>query len=94
MRGHVRILRLTSCPHNANVAPCRHPAGWGNLMKRTAAEIFNAADLDWHHALIDAFGKDAGQVRYEARGAGEPGTPLRAAYDARMAAFRNWRAAA
>ena len=63
-------------------------------MTRTAAEEFNTADLDWHHALVAAFGRDAGQARYEARGAGDPGTPLRAAYDARMAAFRDWRSAA
>jgi hypothetical protein len=63
------------------------------IANANAARAFNDADLDWHHALIDAFGIEAGIARYEARGAGEAGTPLRAAYDARMIAFRNWRAA-
>lgn len=55
---------------------------------------FNAADLDWHHALVDAFGADAGDARYDLRGKGVAGTELRAAYDARMAAFNAWRIAA
>lgn len=58
----------------------------------TTAIAFNDADLVWHHALIDAFGRDAGQARYEPRGRGEDGTPLRAAYDAREAARMAWQA--
>ena len=61
-------------------------------MTQTAAAAFNEADLDWHHALIATFGADAGQARYEPRGKGEPGTPLRATYDARTAAREAWQA--
>lgn len=59
----------------------------------TAATAFNDADLNWHHALVDAFGNDAGQARYEPRGKGEEGTALRAAYEAREAARTAWEAA-
>lgn len=77
-----------SLPHRHTGTPPE-----GDTEMTNAAHNFNAADLAWHHALIEAFGRDAGQARYEARGAGDPGTKLRAAYDARMVAFRDWRAA-
>jgi hypothetical protein len=54
---------------------------------------FNDADLIWHNALIDVFGSNAGQARYEPRGRGEQGSPLRAAYLAREEARLAWEAA-
>lgn len=60
------------------------------------AALFNAqavaqsTDDLWQIELEKAFGKDAGQARYEYRGQGEPGTPLRLAYEARKAAHEKW----
>lgn len=49
-------------------------------------QAFCAADDAWSLELRKAFGKQAGDVRYTARGKGDPGSVLRAAYDAREAA--------
>ncbi len=59
-------------------------------MTKTLLEQFRDADDVWEAALVAAFGGDAGQARYEARGRGEPGTALHAAYKARDAALRAW----
>jgi hypothetical protein len=63
------------------------------MTRADLAAAFNAADLIWHDALIDAFGKGGAQARYERRGRGEEGSPLREAYDAREAARQAWEAA-
>ena len=52
-----------------------------------AYRAFATADEDWHRELARQFGRHAGDARYEPRGKGEPGTALRTAFDARMAAF-------
>ena len=45
-----------------------------------------AADNAWQAALEEAFGRRAGDARYAAHGRGEPGSKLRALYDAFSAA--------
>jgi hypothetical protein len=57
---------------------------------KEAAEAFNTADLVWHNALVEIFGKDAGDMRYTSHGRGAEGTALRAAFDARCAAHDAW----
>ena len=61
-------------------------------MQLTAAQTFNRADLIWHDALVDVFGKAAGDARYTDAGKGDAGTALRAAYDNRTAARVEWEA--
>ncbi len=51
-----------------------------------------ATDDAWQAELVRCFGKQAGDVRYAKAGKGEPGTPLRAAYEARKAAQEAWHA--
>lgn len=51
------------------------------MTKREAYKAWAAADDAWHALLKAQFGRDAGDVRYTARGRGEPGTALRAAHD-------------
>lgn len=51
------------------------------------AHTFEEADRAWSRELRARFGKYGGSVqRYTPEGKGEPGTPLRAAYEAREAA--------
>lgn len=50
------------------------------------------ADEKWSQELVKIFGKNAGDARYKIEGRGSPGTPLRAAYDARGEAMRVWQA--
>lgn len=53
-----------------------------------------ATDAAWMRAIREAFpNKRAGDVRYTIVGKGEPGTALRAAFDAHAAANEAWRAA-
>lgn len=47
-------------------------------------------DNEWSAELCKVFGKRAGDVRYTREGQGEPGSTLRAAYDARTAAQNDW----
>lgn len=58
--------------------------------KLEACAAFNNADYEWHEALIEAFGREGGQARYEERGKGEDGSDLRAAYEARESARLKW----
>jgi hypothetical protein len=51
-----------------------------------------ATDNAWQAELVKAFGKHAGDMRYQSPGKGDPGTALRAAYEARMAAQARWHA--
>lgn len=57
-----------------------------------ALQAFGLADDEWQRQLEAAFGKAAGDARYEARGRGQDATPLRRAYDDREAALLAWRA--
>ena len=52
-----------------------------------------ATDDAWSRELARLFNGTAGDVRYAARGKGEPGSKLRELYDARMQAQRVWLAA-
>jgi hypothetical protein len=56
------------------------------VVERTPAAIYAdwlAAETEWMAQIKAAFpGKRAGDVRYQKEGEGEPGTALRAAYDA------------
>lgn len=61
-----------------------------NCIPTPESLAFREADRAWQRALDAAFPRDANQARYEARGRGEPGSPLRAAYEARMAAYDAW----
>lgn len=54
---------------------------------------FADADAAWDAQLVAAFGSRSGDARYDERGRGQEGTPLRAAYEARMEAFRAYLAA-
>jgi hypothetical protein len=64
-----------------------------NKHDRVAAQIaFAEADDAWQAELEKTFGKGAGDARYDERGRGQKGTPLRAAYDAREAARTPWEA--
>ena len=52
---------------------------------------FLRADDAWERELVLAFGKqEAGAARYQPRGQGALGTPLRAAYAARILAQAAW----
>lgn len=62
------------------------------VKRRAALERFSLADDAWHKAVTEAFGKDAGQVRYTPAGRGLPGSALREAFDARENARREWEA--
>ena len=53
-----------------------------------ALEAANAADDAYGAELRRLFGKRAGDVRYTARGAGEPGSALRLLHDTKLAADR------
>lgn len=55
-------------------------------------EAFHHADAMWQAALVKRFGtvRRAADARYSAAGRGEPGCPLRAAYDARHDAYAAW----
>lgn len=61
-------------------------------MHKTEHELYRAAvaaDAAWSAAIKAAFPRErAGDVRYTAKAHGEPGSPLRAAYDARTAACK------
>lgn len=54
---------------------------------------FDAADAAWQAELEAAFGKAAGDARYQPHGRGAEGTALRATYEAREAARIAWEAA-
>lgn len=58
-------------------------------MEKLIAE-FEAADDAWHKELVAEFGKDARNVRYTRYSHGDEGTPLRAAWGARVAASDAW----
>lgn len=62
------------------------------MTRAEAYTAFNAADDAWQAELEDAF-PDAHEARYLPRGHGKPGTPLRAAYEARQAARIAWESA-
>lgn len=51
------------------------------------------ADAAWDAQLVAVFGSRSGDARYNELGRGQDGTPLRAAYEARMEAFRAYLAA-
>jgi hypothetical protein len=69
--------------------------GSGNMMTRQqATAAFQIADDVWSAELKKAFGKNAGDVRYTAKGRGEAGTPLNAAFVKREAARKAWEAVA
>lgn len=55
-----------------------------------AYTAFSKADDAWQMELVATFGKEAGDARFEPRGEGQPGTKLRAAYEARDAARKAW----
>lgn len=57
-----------------------------------AAAALQLADDEWQRQLEATFGRHAGDARYDERGRGEPGTPLRRAYDDREAARLAWEA--
>jgi len=46
-------------------------------------DMFQAADDAWMVELVRTFGNKAGQARYEERGKGLEGTPLRQLHDER-----------
>jgi hypothetical protein len=54
----------------------------------TATACFHAADSSWQAALEATFGSPSAAVeaRYSPAGRGEPGSPLRTAFEARRAA--------
>ncbi len=52
-----------------------------------AFKLFADADAAWDAQLVAAFGSRSGDARYDERGRGQDGSPLRAAYEARMEAF-------
>jgi len=54
------------------------------MTKREAHLAWRAADDAWHALLKAQFGRDAGDVRYTARGRGEPGSDLRDAHEAAL----------
>ena len=60
--------------------------------RRVFAAALQSADDAWQDQLVTAFGSQAGDARYDERGRGEEGTPLRAAYEAREAARIKWEA--
>jgi hypothetical protein len=61
-----------------------------------ASDLYHAAvlaDQVWHNAIVQAFPREwPGNVRYTKRGEGEPGTPLRAAFESWKLARDAWRA--
>jgi lambda repressor-like predicted transcriptional regulator len=57
-----------------------------------AQAAFQKADDDWHAALVDRYGKNAGTMRYLGQGAGMECEKIKAAYDARYAAMRAYMA--
>lgn len=57
-----------------------------------AAKALQLADDEWQRQLEATFGKAAGDARYDARGLGEEGTPLRRAQYDREAARLAWEA--
>lgn len=57
-----------------------------NLGTSETRAAFQAACNAWSVELQRQFGKRAGDIRYTAQGAGEPGTVLRERYDAFHAA--------
>lgn len=60
----------------------------GTEKHRAALKTDNA----WQAELEKVFGKQAGDKRYVRAGKGEPGTALRAAYEARQMAQEAWHA--
>ena len=55
----------------------------------TRTDWMNALQV-WEAALVDAFGKDADHLRYTSYGRGAEGSALRAAWEARVAADREY----
>ena len=53
-------------------------------------QAFIAADDAWQVQLFATFGPNAEDMRYTSHAKGEPGTALRAAWDARKAASDAW----
>ncbi len=60
------------------------------MTKIEAATAFEAADSAWTAAVVALCGKDAGTLRYTYVARGEPGSELRALFDARAAAHNVW----
>jgi hypothetical protein len=58
-----------------------------------AVLAFKAADDAWTRLLVERFGTRASEARVELWGRGDRGTPLRATYEARVAAYNEWQAA-
>ncbi len=56
--------------------------------KHAAFDAFAKADDAWWEALEDVFKNGAADARYLPEGRGQVGTPLRAAYEARIRAAR------
>ena len=55
-----------------------------------AYEAALAADRAWSDELARLFGKNAGDVRYTAKGEGPPGSELRRLCDAKLSADKAW----
>ena len=56
----------------------------------TPLQNFQDADDTWEQHLRVAFGAEARQARFQARGEGEPGSEMRKAFDDRTAARIAW----
>ncbi len=61
--------------------------------RMNAAAALQLADDEWQRQLEATFGSAAGDARYDERGRGEPGTPLRRAHNDREVARLAWEAA-
>jgi DNA-binding FadR family transcriptional regulator len=66
------------------------------MTQAQATAAFYSADADWWIALVQHCGNErtARDLRYCSLSRGEPGSALRAAYDARTAAHEAWMEAA
>jgi transposase len=87
------IIEMAEQMMAAKWAPAEPQKGKVPLMVNRAVMAlvyFQSADADWTRELVAAFGKEAGQARYEARGKGAEGTALRLTHDARELARLAW----
>ncbi|WP_408902518.1 hypothetical protein [Methylobacterium radiotolerans] len=62
----------------------------GPDVMRATAQAFLDADEAWGEALRREFGRRAAEARYSPAGKGDVGSPLRALYCARYAAYSAW----